>query len=85
MTIIGGKDLIHRLQGTAELALSGIIGYAAIKFNDPMLGIGSALFAVDGFGDVITGYHHYCGQKAIEGVKCLINKTRKDTKLGDFE
>ena len=77
MTIIGGKDLVHRLQGTAGLALSGIFGYAAIKFNDPMLGVASTLFAIDGLGDVITGYHHYCGQKAIEGIKYITNKTRE--------
>jgi len=71
------KDLINRLQGTAGLLLSGLFGYAGIKYNAPLLTVGGTLFAIDGLGDVITGYHHYCGQKAIEGIKYVTKKIGK--------
>lgn len=71
------KDKLHRVQGLLGLALSGIFGYAAIKYDAPVLGVGSVCFAIDGLGDIITGCHHYCGQKTIEGIKYITNKIGK--------
>jgi hypothetical protein len=68
------KDNLHRIQGGLGLILSGLFGYAAIKYDAPVMGIGSVYFAIDGLGDTITGCHHYCEQKVIEGIKYISNK-----------
>ncbi len=71
------KDWKHRAQGLTGLLLSGIFCYGGIKYNMPLVTAGGTLLAIDGLGDTITGYHHYCGQKAIEGIKYIANKIRK--------
>jgi hypothetical protein len=71
------KDWKHRAQGLTGLVLSGLFYYGGIKYNMPLVTIGATLFAIDGLGDTITGYHNYCGQKAIEGIKYITNKIRK--------
>ena len=71
------KDWKHRVQGLAGLTLAGIFGYIGIKYDLPLLKVGGVMFAIDGLGDTITGYHHYCGQKTIEGIKYVTNKIRK--------
>ncbi len=70
------KDWRCRAQGLAGLVLSGIFLYNGIKYNEPIITAGGVLFGIEGVGDAITGYHHYCGQKAIDGVKYIIKKIK---------
>lgn len=70
------KSWMHRAQGVTSLMLSSFFGYFGMKYNMPLVEAGSVLFFMDGTGDLITGYHHYCGQKAIEGVEYLIKKIK---------
>ncbi|MEK6833033.1 MAG: hypothetical protein AABY32_03210 [Nanoarchaeota archaeon] len=71
------KNWKHRAQGLAGITLAGIsIGVGLKEPESIPLIVGGTLLAIDGLGDIITGYHHYCGQKAIEGIKYISNKFR---------
>ena len=70
------KSWLHRTQGITGLVLAGIFEYVGFKYEIPFLKVAGLFFAADGLGDLITGYHHYVGQKAIESAKYLKNKFR---------
>lgn len=71
------KSWMHRAQGVSSLLIAGFFGYVGAQFDVPSAEIASGIFAADGVGDVVTGYHHYAFQKAHEGTKYLTNKIRK--------
>lgn len=71
------KYWMDRVQGITGLSISSIFVYYGIKENMPFFTVAGALVATDGAGDLITGYHHYVGQKAIEGYQYLKSRLKK--------
>ena len=73
------KNWKHRGQGLAEVVTSGIFLYEGLQepVSLPLI-IGGTLLAIDGVGDAITSYHHYCGQKVIEGIKYINRRIKNE-------
>ncbi len=66
----------NRIQGLLALAMAGIFLPIGIREKFTPLILGGGAFLIDGATDLITGYHHYLGVRAYEGICSLIKRIR---------